>query len=83
MDEELKNGIKKIARNTGVKVTESILRWKFKKEGKAIPNDQNLEMQSRLITDQAHEIISRSGKNIWGEFKKAYHKKQEKEGPSD
>ena len=83
MDEEIKKGFKRIARNTGVKVTESILRWKYKKEGKTIPDDQSLEVQSGLITDQAHQIISRSGKNIWGELKKVYHKKQTKEDSGD
>jgi len=48
MDEEIKKGFKRIARNTGVKVTESILRWKYKKEGKTIPDDQSLEVQSGL-----------------------------------
>lgn len=83
MDEEIKKGFKRIARNTGVKVTESILRWKYKKEGKTIPDDQSLEVQSGLITDQAHQIISRSGKNIWGELKKVYYKKQKKEDSGD
>ena len=54
-----------------------------KKEGKKIPNNQELEQQSQLITDQAHKIISKRGKNIWNELKKAYKERQKKEGHSD
>ncbi len=83
MDEDIKRGLKKIARNTETMLTGSILRWKYKKEGKKIPNNQELEQQSQLITDQAHKIISKRGKNIWNELKKAYKERQKKEGHSD
>lgn len=77
MDDETKREIKKIARNTEVKVTESILRWKYKKEGKEIPEEGDLHAQSRVVADKAHKIISRRGKNIWKELKKAYQKPRE------
>lgn len=83
MDEDIKQGLKKIARNTETMLTGSILRWKYKKEGKKIPNNQELEQQSQLIADQAHKIISKRGKNIWNELKKAYKERQKKEGHSD
>ena len=83
MDEDIKRGLKKIARNTETMLTESILRWKYKKDGKKIPNNRELELQSQLITDHAHKIISRRGKNIWNEFKKAYKERDKKEGHSD
>jgi hypothetical protein len=83
MDEDIKRGLKKIARNTETMLTGSILRWKYKKEGKKIPNNQELEQQSQLITDQAHKIISKRGKNVWNELKKAYKERQKKEGHSD
>lgn len=75
MDDELKKNLKKVTEKTEIKLTESILRWKYKKEGKEIPVDQDLEGQSRLILDQAHKTISKRGKNIWNELKKAYQKK--------
>jgi hypothetical protein len=83
MDEDIKRGLKKIARDTETTLTGSLLRWKYKKEGKKIPNNRELEQQSRLITDQAHKIISKRGKNIWNGLKKAYKEKQKKEGHSD
>jgi hypothetical protein len=79
MDDELKKNLKKVTEKTEIKLTESILRWKYKKEGKEIPVDQDLEGQSRLILDQAHKTISKRGKNIWNELKKAYQKKGAKE----
>lgn len=78
MDRETKQELKKMARNTGAKLTESILRWKYKKEGKQAPQDPELQRQSRVITDQAHQIISERGKKIWKEFKKAVQKKETK-----
>lgn len=77
MDDDTKREIKKIARNTEVKITESILRWKYKKEGKGIPEDRNLHTQSRVVTEKAHRIITQRGKNIWKELKKTYHKTKE------
>lgn len=83
MDEDIKRGLKKIARNTETMLTGSVLRWKYKKEGKKIPTDQELEHQSQLIADQARKIISKRGKNIWNELKKAYKERQKKEDQSD
>ncbi len=79
MDDKTKREIKKIARNTEVKIAESILRWKYKKEGKRIPEDGNLHTQSRVVADKAHRIISQRGKNIWKELKKSYHKHKPQE----
>ena len=83
MDEDIKRGLRKIARNTEIKVAESLLRWKYKKEKAKIPDDEEIVQKSKVIADQAHEIITKRGKNIWKEFKKAYHKGQKKEGSSD
>ena len=79
MDEKFKKSLKKIAGDAEAKVTESILRWKFKKEGKELPDAKNLEEKSRLIREQAHRTLSKSGKNIWDEIKKAYNKEGSKE----
>jgi len=79
MDEDLKKGLKKIVRNTELKATETLLRWRYKKEGKKIFDNRDLELQSQVITDQAHQIITRRGKNIWNELKKIYEKGHKKE----
>ena len=79
MDDKTKREIKKIARNTEAKVAESILRWKYKKEGKRIPEDGDLHSQSRVVADKAHRVLSRRGKNIWKELKKTYRKNKEDE----
>ncbi|MFH1350913.1 MAG: hypothetical protein ABII26_08230 [Pseudomonadota bacterium] len=79
MVEELKEDLKRMARETETRVAKSLLRWKYKKEGKRIPNDQEIDVHSKMLTEQAHEIISRRGKNIWNELKKAVHKGKEKE----
>ena len=83
MDEEIKKGLKNIAISTENKVAASILRWKHKREGKEIPDEGDLESQSRQITDQANRIISRRGKNIWNELKKAYRDGKGKEEDRD
>jgi len=83
MDEDLKKGIKKVARDTEIKVTESVLRWKVKKEGGKMPDDQNIRRQSEVIADQAHQIISKRGKNIWNQLKGVYRKEQKEESSGD
>ncbi|MBN1830562.1 MAG: hypothetical protein JW896_00465 [Deltaproteobacteria bacterium] len=74
MDEDLKKGLKKMGKSAELKLTESLLRWKYRKEGKVIPDDENLGEQSKVIAEQAHKIIAKRGKSIWGELTKAYRK---------
>jgi hypothetical protein len=83
MDEDLKKGLKKMAKNAELKVAESLLRWKYKKEGKRIPDDESIGQQTRTITDQAHQIIAKRGKGIWEGFKAAYEKGKKKEDSKD
>ena len=83
MDEDLKKGLKKMGKNAELKLTESLLRWKYRKEGKVLPNDENLGEQSKVIAEQAHKIITKRGKSIWGELTQAYRKRQKKEDSKD
>lgn len=83
MDEDIKKGLKRMARNAELKVAESLLRWKYKKKGKRISDDENIGQQSKIITDQAHQIIAKRGKNIWDGLKQAYQKAQKKEDSTD
>jgi len=74
VDKETKEEIKRLARKAEIRVAEAVLRWKYKKEGKEIPEDPDLQHQSQEVTDQARDIIRKRGKNILSEFKKAYRK---------
>ena len=80
MAKDIKKDIKKVAKEAETKVTEAILKWKYNSEGQKIPDRKSLEHQSRVITDQANKILSRSGKNLWKEIKGIYFKKQTKKG---
>ena len=81
MDQDMKRGLKKIVKNAEIKIASSLLRWKYKKEGKVAPDDESIERQSGLIADQTRQIIAERGKNILGELKKAYHEVKGKGGP--
>ena len=83
MDEDLKKGLKKMGKNAELKLTESLLRWKYRKEGKVIPDDEDLGERSKVIAEQAHKIITERGKSIWGELTKAYRKRQKSEESKD
>jgi hypothetical protein len=72
MGKDIKDDLKKLAKDAEVKLTESILKWRYKKEGKKMPEKEVLEHKSRLITDKANMILSQRGKNILNEFRKAY-----------
>lgn len=74
MDDETKREIKKIARNTQIRVAESILRWKYKREGRKVPDKGELHSQSRAVAERAQEIITQRSKNVWAELKKTYRK---------
>ena len=83
MDEDIKKGLKRMARKAELRVAESLLRWKYKKRGKRISDDENIGQRSKIITDQAHQIIAKRGKNIWDGLKQAYQKGQKKEDSTD
>ncbi len=78
MEEETKRNLKKIAEETEIKVTRSLLRWKYKKEGKTVRLDYQLEDESRQVASRLHQVIAKRGKNAWMEVKKAYFKGDKK-----
>ena len=83
MDEEIKKNVKKLARETEMKVARSILRWKYKKEGKPSPVEHQLENESRFVAEKAHQVIAKRGRNVLSELKKVYFKGDRKEEGSD
>ena len=75
MDEDLKKDLKKIADEAEKRVAKSLLRWKYKKEGRPMPDNREMDTQSTHTAQQAHKIITKRGKKIWQEMKKAYQRK--------
>jgi hypothetical protein len=73
--DEIKSDIKKIAKEAEVKLTGLILRWKERREGNDAPDMEEIERQSRVITDKANEILERRGKKVINEIKDVYIKK--------
>jgi len=80
MDNPIKDNIKRFTRETEIKLTGFLLRWKEQKEGKGVSDRETIEMKSRIITDTANEILKRRGKNIFTEIKNIYIKKYGQEG---
>lgn len=76
MDEGLKKDLKKLGRGAERKVTFSLLRWKYRREGRAAVEDHRLEDHSRVVADRAHEVIARTGKGVWKELKEACRKER-------
>ncbi len=72
MDEKSKKEIKKALDRAEQGLTRSIIRWKYRKEGKPLPRDDTIDDHSREVVDQAHGIIRKRGKAIWKELKKVY-----------
>jgi hypothetical protein len=70
--EEIKKNIKKMTEDTEARVARSILRWKYRREGKPTPSDQQLENDSTQVARQAHKVIARRGRNVWNELKRVY-----------
>ena len=64
-------------------ITRSVIRWKYRKEGRPLPPDDALEGHSRQVVDQAHEIIARRGRSVWNEFRNVYARQKGKKGGGD
>ncbi len=75
MEQDTKNNLKKVAEEAEMRVARSILRWKYKKENKAVPPESQLENESRKVAGRAHQVIAERGKNVFNELKKVYKKK--------
>lgn len=67
--------MKRIAEEAELRVAKSILRWKYKKEGRDVPPQYRLETESRQIAGRAHEVIAERGKTVFNELKRVYKKK--------
>ncbi len=78
MDEELLDTVKQLGRQTEVKLTRALLKWKYKREGRPQPPEPELAEQSRRVADQAHTEVARAGRSLWRELKDAYARGREK-----
>ncbi len=81
MEKDIKKNLKKISAEAETRVARTVLRWKYKKEGKHIPSDSELETASRQIAGHVHQVITRRGESVLNDFKKIYfnhHKKEDK-----
>ncbi len=76
MAKDLKDDIIKIAKETEVKLTGFLLKWKEQHEGKEAPDAETIDRQSRIVADKANEIFKRRGKTIFNEIKNVYIKKK-------
>ncbi len=74
MDEDTKSGLKKLVEDAEAGIAKSILRWKYKREGRMTPSEEVMEARSRLAADTAQDVLSKSGKTIWNDLKKIYMK---------
>ena len=83
MSEEIKRDLKELARRAEGRVAESLLRWKYRKEGKGVPEDDRIRRESKGVTDQANRVLARRGKRVWEELKKAYRSSENGEGGTD
>ncbi len=71
MSDEIKTDLKNLARKTETRLAESLLKWKYRKEGKEIPEEEGIRRESERVTEQANRVLSRRGKRAWSELKKA------------
>ena len=82
MDEQTRESLKKAVEKAETRLAKSMLRWKYKKEGRPTPLDHQLEEESREVGRRAHGIIARRGKRALQELKKAYQEmSRNKEDP--
>lgn len=79
MKKDMKNDLKKLAKEAEIKLAESILRWKIKRSGENMPDKKVLEHNSRFIADQANRIFSGKAKKLFTEVKKAYYESKKRE----
>ena len=68
----MKNKLRRFAEGAEIGAVRSILKWKYKKEGKTTPSDVQLDQQSREAASLANDVIAKTGKTVWHDLKKVY-----------
>jgi hypothetical protein len=48
-----------------LKLAKSILRWKFQKERKPVPGEEELNLAAKRFLDEARKIAGKRGKNLY------------------
>lgn len=79
MAEDLKNQLKQFTLDAERKLTKSLIRWKYEKDGRPKPTEETLDQAADQVTTRAHEIIGRRAKGAWAELKKAYRARKPSE----
>jgi len=80
--DSIKKGLKNITKNIEKGIAKSIINWKFNKEGKAPPDEAQLEAISKRVTDEANAVIRKKSSDIWHSIKASY-KSPENRGNND
>jgi len=83
MSEDIKRDLKKLARDTETRVAKSLLKWKYRKEGKSVPDEQRVRRDSEAVAERANRILAERGKRAWAEMKRVYRQSQGGEDGSD
>ena len=83
MGDEIKKDLKNLARHTETRLAESLLRWKRRREGKEEPDDERIRLESERVAEDANRILTRRGKRVWDELKKAYRPSDQGEDGKD
>jgi hypothetical protein len=72
MDEDMKKKFRRFAEGAEIGAVRSILKWKYKKEGKNVPSDVQLDQQSQEAASLANDVITKTGKAVWHDLKEVY-----------
>ncbi|MGD8389750.1 MAG: hypothetical protein PVG49_21565 [Desulfobacteraceae bacterium] len=83
MNEEIKRDLRKLARDTETRVAQSLLKWKYRKEGKPVPDEQSVRRDSEAVAERANRILAERGKRAWAGMKRAYRQSRGGEDGND
>ena len=68
----MKKKLRRFAEDAEISAVRSLLKWKYKKDGKSVPSDAQIEQQSREAASLANDVIAKTGKTVWHDLKKVY-----------
>lgn len=71
MNKDIKRDIKTILLDTENRVAETLVRRKYKKDGRQEPGRSSLRAESEAVVARANHILAHRGKKVWAELKKA------------
>lgn len=70
-EKDLRTAFKDALKEKEIDLTERLLRWRYEKDGKQVPEGPSLRERAGEVAANAHEVVRKRGRRVFEELRKA------------